>query len=123
MSICLSARRCCRAECRQEGSSCQADTPTTEAAALSHPQGRTAAIPTQPGNRLSRPAILVVVLEVVVAARVVVVVKARSSEGRLADQVVDRDLEVETQIRAVTRATAQPQFTEAEMSWACRGEN
>ena len=54
----------------------------------------------------------------VVAARVVVVVKARSSEGRLVDQVVDRDLEVETQIRAVTRATAQPQFTGAGMSKA-----
>ena len=123
MSICLSARRCCRAECRQEGNSCQADTPTTEVAALSLPQGRTAAIPIRPGSRPSRPVILVVVLEVVVAARGVVVVKARSSEGRLVDQVVDRDLEVETQIRAVTRATAQPQFTEAEMSWACRGEN
>ena len=80
-------------------------------------------IPIRPGNRLSRPAILVVVLEVVVAARVVVVVKARSSEGRLADQVVDRDLEVETQIRAVTRATAQPQFTEAGMSEASLGAN
>ena len=98
-------------------------TPTTEVAALSHPQGKMAAIPILPGSRRSRPATLVVVLEVVVAARVVVVVKARSSEGRLVDQVVDRDLEVETQIRAVTRATARPKFTEAEMSWACRGEN
>ena len=96
-------------------------------AALSLPQGRTAAIPILPGSRRSRPAILIVVLEVVLEAEVattgVVVEKARSSEGRLVDQVVDRDLEVETQIRAVTRATARPQFTEAEMSWACRGES
>ena len=99
------------------------DTPTTEEAALSHPLGKMAAIPILPGSRRSRPVTLVVVLEVVVAATGVVVEKARSSEGRLVDQVVDRDLEVETQIRAVTRATAQPQFTEAGMSWACRGAN
>ena len=99
------------------------DTPTTEVAALSHPQGRMAAIPIRPGSRLSRPATLVVVLEAEVAATGVVVEKARSSEGRLVDQVVDRDLEVETQIRAVTRATAQPHFTEAGMSKASLGAN
>ena len=50
------------------------------------------------------------VLEAEVAATGVVVEKARSSEGRLVGQVVGRDLEVETYIRAVTRATAQLQF-------------
>ena len=47
----------------------------------------------------------------------IVVEGVRNSEGDQVDQA-DRDLEVETQTRAVTRATAQPQFTEAGMSQA-----
>ena len=47
----------------------------------------------------------------------IVVEGARSSVEGLVDQVDPEDLEVGTQTRTVIRATAQPQFTEAGMSW------
>ena len=46
----------------------------------------------------------------------VVVEGVRNSEEGLVGQVDPEDLEEVTQTRAVTRAAAQPQFTEAGMS-------
>ena len=51
----------------------------------------------------------------------VVVEGVRNSED-LVGQVDPEDLEEVTQIRAVTRATAQPQFTEAGMSRVRRSQ-
>ena len=47
----------------------------------------------------------------------IVVGGARSSVEGLEDQEDPEDLEVGIQTRTVIRATAQPQFTEAGMSW------
>ena len=70
-------------------------------------------IPILPGNRHDR----LVTLGAGVAVMGIVVGGARSSEEGLVDQVGPEDLEVGTQTRTVIRATAQPQFTEAGMSW------
>ena len=70
-------------------------------------------IPILQGSRPDSPA----TLEAEEAVMGIVVGGARSSERGLVDQEDPEDLEVGTQTRAVTRATAQPQFTEAGMSW------
>ena len=73
-------------------------------------------IPILPGNRHDRP----VTLGAGVAVMGIVVEGARNSEGLLVDQADPEGVEVGTQTRAVTRAAAQPQFTEAGMSRAQR---
>ena len=70
-------------------------------------------IPILPGSRPDRPA----TLEAEEAVMGIVVEGARSSAEGLVDQEDPEDLEVGTQTRTVIRATAQPQFTEAGMSW------
>ena len=70
-------------------------------------------IPILPGSRPDRPA----TLEAEEAVMGIVVEGARSSVEGLVYQVDPEDLEVGTQTRTVIRATAQPQFTEAGMSW------
>ena len=85
-----------------------------EEAALNLLQGRTPVIPILQESRPDRP----VTLEAEEAVMGIVVGGARSSERGLVDQEGPEDLEVGTQTRAVTRATAQPQFTEAGTSWA-----
>ena len=70
-------------------------------------------IPILPGSRPDRPA----TLEAEEAVMGIVVEGVRNSERCLVDQVDPEDLEVGTQTRTVIRATAQPQFTEAGMSW------
>ena len=70
-------------------------------------------IPILPGNRHDRP----VTLGAGVAVMGIVVEGARSSAEGLVDQEDPEDLEEGTQTRTVIRATAQPQFTEAGMSW------
>ena len=70
-------------------------------------------IPILPGSRRDHP----VTLEVEVAVMGIVVEGARSSAEGLVDQEDPEDLEEGTQTRTVIRATAQPQFTEAGMSW------
>ena len=95
------------------GSPCQWVTLTTEEVAPNHPQGRTPVIPILTGNRPDRPA----TLGAEVAVMGIVVGRARSSAEGLVDQEDPEDLEVGTQTRTVIRATAQPQFTEAGMSW------
>ena len=87
-----------------------------EEAALNRPQGRTPVIPILPGSRPDRPA----TLEAEEAVMEIVVGGARNSVEGLVDQEDQEDpedLEVGTQTRTVIRATAQPQFTEAGMSW------
>ena len=84
-----------------------------EEAALNLLQGRTPVIPILQESRPDRP----VTLEAEEAAMGIVVGGARSSERDLVDQEDPEDLEVGTQTRTVIRATAQPQFTEAGMSW------
>ena len=70
-------------------------------------------IPILQGSRPDRPA----TLEAEVAVMGIVVEGARSSAEGLVDQEDPEDLEEGTQTRTVIRATAQPQFTEAGMSW------
>ena len=73
-------------------------------------------IPILQGSHPDRP----VILEAEEAAMGIVVERARSSAEGLVDQVDQEDpedLEVGTQTRTVIWATAQPQFTEAGMSW------
>ena len=70
-------------------------------------------IPILPGSRPDRPA----TLEAEEAVMGIVVEGVISSVDDLEDQVDPEDLEVGTQTRTVIRATAQPQFTEAGMSW------
>ena len=70
-------------------------------------------IPIPPGSRPDRPA----TLEAEEAVMGIVVGGARSSVEGLVGQADPEDLEVGTQTRTVIRATAQPQFTEAGMSW------
>ena len=89
-----------------------------EEAALNLPQERTPVILTRhrKGSHHAHP----VTLEAVVEARTVGVEGARNSEGSLVDQVGQADqegLEAGTRTQAVTRGTAQPQFTEVGMSW------
>ena len=84
-----------------------------EEAALNLRQGRTPVIPILQGSRPDRPA----TLEAEEAVMGIVVEGARSSAEGLVDQEDPEDLEEGTQTRTVIRATAQPQFTEAGMSW------
>ena len=70
-------------------------------------------IPILHESRPDRP----VTLDAEEAVMGIVVEGARSSVEGLVDQVDPEDLEVGTQTRTVIRATAQPQFTEAGMSW------
>ena len=84
-----------------------------EEAALNLLQGRTPVIPILQESRPDRP----VTLEAEEAVMGIVVEGVISSVDDLEDQVGPEDLEVGTQTRMVIRATAQPQFTEAGMSW------
>ena len=87
----------------------------TEEAALNLLQERTpeTRIPRLGRNRLDHP----VTLAVEVAVTGTAVARARNREGSLVDQADQEGLEAGTRTRAVTRGTAQPQFTEVGMSW------
>ena len=85
-----------------------------EEAALNLLQGRTPVIPTLHESRPDRP----VTLEAEEAVMGIVVEGVRNSEESLVDQADPEGLEAGTQTRAVTRAAAQPKFTEAGMSRA-----
>ena len=84
-----------------------------EEAALNLPQEKTAVIPILHESRPDRP----VTLEAEEAVMGIVVEGVRNSEESLVNQADPEGLGVGTQTRAVTRATARPQFTEAGMSW------